>query len=432
MSLPRVRHLVALAVPAAASVLLNNAYRVLDQAAAGWIGPDAQAAIGSVTFVLILAYAAFSLVAAGAGPLVARATGAGDDAARSRLSGLSLGAAAVVGVAVWAVLYAVAGPVASALGLTGAPAALAADYLRALALCGLPIALGPVIDALFIAIGRPGWSLALHALSTLLNALLNDVFVRQAGWGVDGAAWASGLSRGVAVLLGLLVLWGLVRPRRGPLADLARVLRLGAPIALNVAAYALVYWVLLRVAISPLGPAANAALGIGFSALESVTWPIFHGLSLAVAGEVGRQLGAGRPAEAQAVARAAFPLATALGLVAAAAFYFGAEALCAPFTDDPAVFAAAVLYARVLAFSQLFVAGESLAEGVLEGAGDTRGVLWWSSPLNAARIPLAWALAIGLGWGAAGVWWAINASTWAKAAGKGWRAWRGAWARLVI
>ena len=125
------------------------------------------------------------------------------------------------------------------------------------------------------------------------------------------------------------------------------------------------YWVLLRVAISPLGPAANAALGIGFSALESVTWPIFHGLSLAVAGEVGRQLGAGRPAEAQAVARAAFPLATALGLVASAAFYFGAEALCAPFTDDPAVFAAAVLYARVLAFSQLFVAWESLAEGCL-------------------------------------------------------------------
>ncbi|MFT4980058.1 MAG: MATE family multidrug resistance protein [Myxococcota bacterium] len=44
------------------------------------------------------------------------------------------------------------------------------------------------------------------------------------------------------------------------------------------------------------------------------------------------------------------------------------------------------------------------------------------------RIPLSWFLAFPLGWGAAGVWWAINITTYAKAAGKGasviWGRWR--------
>ena len=41
--------------------------------------------------------------------------------------------------------------------------------------------------------------------------------------------------------------------------------------ALGVAAYAGVYWAMLRTSISPLGPEINAALGIGFSALEGIS-----------------------------------------------------------------------------------------------------------------------------------------------------------------
>lgn len=67
----------ALALPAALSTILNNAWRVVDQYAAQWLGIEAQAAISSFVFVLILCYAAWSAVAAGAGPLVGRATGAG-------------------------------------------------------------------------------------------------------------------------------------------------------------------------------------------------------------------------------------------------------------------------------------------------------------------------------------------------------------------
>lgn len=427
--------LLRLALPAAASVILNNAYRVIDQYAAQWIGVPAQAAIGSVTFVLILFFAVYSLVSAGAGPLLARATGAGDEDLRRRVFGRSLVAALALGLGVLMASGLGAGQVASVLGLHGPTHAEATAYIRWLALSGVGITLAPLVDAALIALGRTRQMMLLQLVATGLNALLNWWFILELGLGIRGAALASGISRGVAVGLGLWVLWREIRPERthlrwGP--EVRRVTRIGLPIALNTAAYALVYWALLRWAISPLGPAVNAALGIGFSALEGFTWPLFHGLSLGVASLVGRHLGAGQPEEARRAVRLGFPLATAAGLAAALGFWLGAEVLCSAFTDDPAVLAQAILYARVLAFSQLFVAWEALSEGTLGGAGDTRAVFWWSAPLNVLRVPLAWALAGPVGLGAAGVWWAINLTTYAKALGKGHTVLRGRWASVEV
>lgn len=297
------------------------------------------------------------------------------------------------------------------------------------------MAIEPVLDAVFIAMGRTPVALGLQVLATVLKLVLNPLLIHDAGLGLFGASLAGGLSRAVASAAGLFVLartiglrWSDLRPE----ATLRRIARIGLPITVNVAAYSAVYWILLKVAISPLGPEVNAALGVGFSALEGFTWPLFLGISLGVASLVGRRLGAGEPEQARRAARLGLPVSLAAGTASALAFYFGAGPLCAMFTSDPAVLEQAVLYARILAFSQIFVALEALSEGVLEGAGDTRTVFRWSAPLNALRVPLGWALALPLGWGAAGVWWAINLSTYLKCAGKGLAVWRGDWVHTKV
>ena len=219
-----------------------------------------------------------------------------------------------------------------------------------------------------------------------------------------------------------------VRP--GP--AIAPILRMGAPLALSTLFYAGVYWLMLRTSISPLGPAVNAALGIGFSALEGVTWPTFHGLSIAVASIVGRALGAGRPELAERALRLASPITTGLGLTAAVVFWLGGERIAAAFSLDPEVRYEATLYATALAFTQLFVAYEALYEGVLSGAGATRQVFWLSAPLNLLRIPLAWLFAFPLGLGSVGVWWAINLTSVLKTGLKWWVVRRGDWRSLEL
>jgi MATE family multidrug resistance protein len=421
-----------LALPATASALLNNAFRVIDQYAAGAVSTPAQAAIGSCTFVLIAAYALHLFVAGGVGPLAARAAGARDD----RLSAVVVNVALLGAVGTWAVVALVAGfgseHIAALLGLEGDTASQAAIFLRTLGVLGLPLAIAPSLDALFVARGQTGRMMLLQVSAALGNVLLNHLFILRMGMGVEGAALATVLARLPASAVGVWLVWpagGIRLVRDG---TVGRVVRVGAPVSLNTLAYASVYFLLLRTTISPLGPSVNAALGIGFSALEGVTYPLFLGLSLAVSSVVGRRLGAGEPHEAARAARVGFPLVTGVGVAAGCTFYFGAHALCASFTDDPEVLDNAITYARTLAWSQPWVAWEALAEGVLLGAGASRPVFWLSAPINALRVPFGWLFAFPLGMGASGAWWAINLTSVLKAALKGLAAWRGDWARMRI
>ena len=389
--------------------------------------------MGSCVFVLIGAFALHCLVAAGAGPLLAHATGAGDFVERRRVFVRALYGAVTVGLGI-AALTAVAAPaMVSLLGLTGETAEKAQIFLQVLLIGGIPATLGPTLDATFISLGRTRIMMTLQILAAVLN-YAGNVGMIAAGYDVGGTAVATVVARTVSSGIGLAVLWQLLElrasdlltPTAWVLSAYTRMLQIGAPIAVNTLAYSAVYWALLSTAISPLGKEVNAALGIGFSALEGMGYPVFLGISQAVSSIVGRRLGAGQPEEAIRAAKLAIPWTLGAGLVASAVFRFGATPICAAFTHDPLVLQEAELYARTLAWSQPFVALEALAEGVLAGAGVTMPIFLWSMPLNVLRVPLGMMFAAR--WGAVGVWWAINLTTWAKAAGKGWTAWRGDWA----
>jgi putative MATE family efflux protein len=427
--------LLKLSVPAAASVLLNNAFKVIDQYSVQWLGREAQAAVGSCTFILIGLFAIYSVIASGAGPLVARTTGARDFEQRRRIIGSALIGASVIGTGVLIMLWLGAPWICRGLGLQDDVLPLAVDYLRWLAIFGFPLVMAPLIDTVFIAVGRTLLVMALQLIATILNIVLNPVFIYALDYGIAGAAIATGISRGVAVLIGFALLWTQLRPVcAGFRSDhsLHRMIRIGLPLSWGIALYALVYWALLRVAVSPLGASVNAALGIGYSALEGFTWPVFWGLSLGVASLIGRCLGAQRPDLARRTIGLAFPLMSTLGVSAALIFWFGAEPLCGIFSSDPVVLRESILYARILAFSQLFVAYECLAEGVLEGSGDTRPILIWSAPWNLLRVPFAWYFAVHLGFGPAGIWWVINFTTLVKAAGKWSVVLRGGWQTIRV
>ncbi len=433
------RELIALALPAAASALLNNAFRLIDQQAAGSIDTPSQAAIGSCTFVLIASYAIHDLAAAGSASLVGRATGAQDLEERRAVIGQAILLALACGLGLALPLALLAPVIAGLLGLSGPTAEAATVFLQTLSLFAPGLCLFPLLDACFVAMGLSRWMMGLQIAAALLNWLLNPLLIHGIGGlpgaGVAGAAAATGIARTLCVGIGVWLLASHTGLRRQDLRwgrHIPRITRLGLPITTNILFYALVYWALLRVAISPLGPEVNAALGIGFSALEGVSYPCYLGVSLALSSIVSRRLGAGQPEQARRAGVLALPLSLGLGAAISAAFWLLPGALCAPFTRDPVVLALAVGYAQSLAFSQIAVALEAWAEGILMGAGATRAVFQWSAPLNLLRVPLGWLLAIYFGWGAVGVWWAINLTSFCKAAGKGAAAWRGNWIQLKV
>ena len=427
--------LLKLAIPSTAFTVLTHAYRSVDQYWIKDVSVEAQAAIGATVFILIAFAGVFEIVAAGVSPWVARATGAKNDEERRRAIGAGIFGSSLVYVFIALLGGLGAEFLITGVGLNGATADEAARYLRTISLTSLPLVLTPLVDLSFTAMGRAKLPMKLHALSLALNLILTPTLIHSAGLGIVGAALASNISRGVATSIGLWVLirdTGLRFENVQGGADLQKIVRIGAPVGFGTMAYAFAYWAMLITSISPLGPQVNAALGIGFNALEGFTWPCFHGVSLAVASFVGRALGEGEPEKARTAMKLGLPLVTILGLGASVIFWFGGEYLTGLFSADSRVHQVATQYAMILAASQVFVAWESLYEGVLNGAGDTKTVFYLNLPANVARIFLAWYFAFPLGFGAAGIWWAIYVTTVLKTVCKGYVSHRGAWTKISI
>lgn len=446
------RDVLRLAWPAMLSYVLGNSYRINDQFWIQRLGGDAQAAIGASMFVLIMNFALTFLAVGGTLAVVARATGAGNRELRDR----AIRSALALGVLIAALLTA-AGPaltpaIVATVGLSGEAAALAREYLGTLYLLMLPMVLVPILDHALIGMGRTRVPMVMQLVSLSLNFLLNPLLIygaeaaRQAphpcvrpvaelaaslasaagldhGLGMTGAVIATAVSRAAAVLLGLAVLVKrhhvrLARPFWSSL--IARdILTVSAPISASIALYAGVYWILLDAVMAPLGAPVIAGLGIGFQVFEGLAFPCFLGVAQATASLVGQALGARAPRAAVTAVGNAYRIGLALGLIMALAFVVGGPLLVPLFTEDGAVEHEALVYVRVLAFSQLFVAFESINEKVLTGSGMTRPALLISASGNLLRVPLAWLLAHRIDLGAAGVWWAINLTTLAKATALG-------------
>jgi putative MATE family efflux protein len=439
-----------LAWPAVLSYLLSNAYRINDQYWIQGLGGEAQAAVAATVFVVIMNFSVVFLAAGGTLSRVARATGGREFERRDGL----VASALVLAVCLWIALALFGGLatpwIVRFLGLEGPTAGFAEDYLRTLYVCSLPLVLAPALDHALIGMGNTLAMSAMELCAVLLHYALAPMLIygpeaasavdlpgaalagRAAallgieGHGIVGAAWSAALARVISVSLGLLALraaYGVrllrglrtARALGGPLLFCPEIARISLPVSLSIALYASVYWALIKWVMVPLGEPALAALGIGFTVFEGVSFPLYLGVSMAGASLVGRSLGAGRQDLARQAVRSVRVLALCLGGVVCGVFLLGAVPWSVHFSADPLVQEAVAGYVSTLAFSQIFVAFESANEKVLLGAGYTRPALWISLLGNGLRVPLAWWLAFHLGLGAHGVWWAINVTSGLKA-----------------
>ena len=446
---PRLRTLLHLAWPATCSYLLNNTYRFNDQYWIQGLGAEAQAAIGAMMFVAIMTFALYCLPASGALALVARHEGAGRPVERDRVARHALIFALGIGVVVmllgpflidWIILM---------LGQEGAAAEHAAGYLRGFFKLAPAMVLILAVDHIFIGRGYTIVPMLMQVVAVCLNFVLNPVLiygrdlmlaVETTGldalpglgllasvaealdldaMGLEGAALATGFSRLLALCIGLAVLklkfgFGFGFRRRPELKVIRRIAQISLPLAWSVFVYAGVYWVLYALVLSKLDVAVEAGFGIGFQVFEGIAFPAYLGVAMAGSSLVGRALGARDLAGAQAWVGLARRAGYALGFAFALFFYFGAMYI-APFFAQGAVLEQTLLYTQVLAFSQFFVAMETVNEKVLLGSGYTRPISVVTFVGNGLRIPLAYVFALTWGGGGAGVYWAVNVTTYMKA-----------------
>lgn len=433
-----------LAWPIIVTELLQVAYNLADTVWLGRLSTDAVAAI-SLAFPLI-----FLLISVGGGftvagsTLVAQYTGAESEASAGTVAGQTLSFITAIAVVVGVVGFFATDAMLSVLPSSPATAnqvvPMAAAYMRIFFL-GLPALFGFfVFSALMRGYGNTRAPMVVMFVSVVVNVVIDPVFIfgfesnplfgmlgapgAEAalfaatgfeGWGIEGAAFATVLSRLVATVIGVYIIFYTSAGPNVSLPDfrpqrefVAKIVRIGVPSAVEQSATALGFITLTAMVVTFV-PEVLAAYGLGNRLVSLVFLPAL-GLGRATNTIVGQNLGASKPERAERAVWMAAKAGSSVMVVIGVVAYVFAEPIVGVFIDTGTESAAqtvafGVEYVRIRAFEFGFIGVLQVVLGAYRGAGNTKTALAFSLfALWLGRIPIVYYLSFVRDFGETGIW----------------------------
>lgn len=437
-----------LAWPTVLQNMIGGLQGVIDHALVGHlVGYAGNAAIG-VAFQIFLVVMVFIVsLFTGMGVLIARYTGANDEAAVNRAAwqafltaiGLSVGVLAPVG-------YFLAPHLLGLVNAAPEVQAQALPYLRIMFVASLGMMLFFMLSGALRSAGDAKTPLKMGIALTVLNITFNIIFIRGLGpiprFGTAGAAIGMSLA---GALLSLFAVWKLFSGRwvidfRGqrwkPDWTIIRLLfKFGLPTGLQGIAMNVAGVMLLRFLGSVrLSAEAQAAYAIGYTELFSlVTWTSV-GLMGAAAALAGQNLGAGKPERSMRAVQLAAQYGVGIAAVVGLLFLTIPEALLGIFgMDQPEVVRIGVQLLAYLSLSGLFITVALTYTGGLQGTGDTKSPLYISI-ISQFLIPIGLLsiLQAGRALQPSDVWLAIVIGHATRCLLSVWRFRQGKWRQIVV
>jgi MATE family multidrug resistance protein len=392
---------------------------MVDALMVGKLGPEAIGAVGlgSAIFMGLCIFAMGLLL--GLDTLVSHAFGSGDveECHRWLVHGVVL--AVGLSIPMTAIMFWIASGL-EGWGIDPAVLALTRPYVQIVALSVLPLLLYGAFRRYLQGMGivRPVTValLAANVVNVFANWILINGRFGAPALGVDGAAWATVLSR--AAMAASLLATILYRERgatsgvfaclRLEISWFRRLLALGLPAAtqltLEVGAFAAATALAGR--LTPVSLAAHQ-IAINYAALSFMV-PL--GISSAGAVRVGHAVGRRDAIGAARAGWTALLFAVLFMVAAAAVFLLIPRPLLRAFTSDPGVLDVGVTLLFIAAVFQLFDGVQGVATGALRGLGDTRTPMLWNLGGHwAVGLPSGYVLCFTMGFGVVGLWWGLSA-----------------------
>lgn len=198
-----IKSIITFALPIMFSSLLQYNYTLVDNIIVGrYISTDALAAAGSVGPINSFIIGTALGLTSGFSIPVAHAFGAGDRKKLSKYAANSIGLAFLIGVVIVVVAHIISDPLLKLIGTDEDIIGMSSAYVNIL-YYGVPIQmLSNNFTALARAVGESKKPLYFFCVSVVVNFVLDLLFVKEFGWGIEGAALATLISYGVACSLG--------------------------------------------------------------------------------------------------------------------------------------------------------------------------------------------------------------------------------------
>lgn len=409
-----------LSIPMILEMLMESIFALVDIAYVSQVSVNAVATIGLTESVITLVYALAIGLSMAATAVVARRIGEKDvkGAREAAVQAIGLGIIISILLGILGIFYA-----KEILALMGGEPDLIAEgygYTKLLIGGNITIMLLFLINAIFRGAGDASIAMWALVLSNGLNIILDPIFIFGWGpvpeYGVMGAAIATNIGRGTAVLFQLGILffgWGKIKLAFRDLVFNLKVMVNLVKVSLGGIAQFLIgtsSWVFLMRIMSEFGSEVLAGYTIAIRVIMFTLMPSW-GMSNAAATLVGQNLGAQKPDRAEvSVWKTGKYNAYFMGLVSLVYLIF-AETIISFFNTTPTVVENGALCLQIIAIGYVFYAYGMVVTQAFNGAGDTKTptkINFFSFWMF--QLPIAYVAAIVLDFGAIGVFVAITAA----------------------
>lgn len=374
-----IKSIILFALPIMASSMLQYNYSLVDNIIVGrYVSEHALAAVGSVGPINSFIIGAALGLTTGFTIPVSHAFGERNKEKLSRYAGSSIALAFIIGCIIMIVAHIVS-PIL--LRLVGTPEEiidLSASYINVL-YYGVPIQmLSNNFTAISRSVGESKKPLYFFSVSVVLNFLLDLLFVKEFGMGVEGAAIATLISHCTACLLGGIYVFRFNKEVSITKKDLRidakiafRQIRLGIPVSIQFTVTSIGSMCLQSV-VNSFGTDVIA----GFTAagrVEGITNIPMSGLGVATQTFVGQNYGANNYERIIKSVKKIFLLDIMVSVIMSITLYTIAEPVVSVFSTDmsPEIMAAAKRYILAIAQCYSLVAVLFVMRNTLQGLGFT-------------------------------------------------------------
>ena len=394
------KQIVAFAIPMLIGNIAQQLYNTADSVIVGrYVGDNALAAVGSASPILNLLLVLFVGISVGAGIMVSQYFGAKQREDLSGTIGSCITLTAISSLFIMIIGPLVSGPLLSYLDTPESIIGWCESYLNIIFIGIVGMAYYNILGGVLRGLGDSVSALLYLLIATIVNIVLDILFVASFGMGVAGVALATAIAQALSAVL---CFWKLLR--MSDIFDMKKkylklhrkyaitTIRLGLPSGLTQAIFSMAM-IIVQSLTNSFGEMFIAATVIVMRVDGFAMMPNFS-FGTAMTTYAGQNVGAHELERVDEGAKQGTFIAMGVSAAITALILIFGKYLMGIFTDTSELVDMSMRMMRILAVGYVAMAVTQSLSGVMRGAGDTMTPMWISLITTVAiRVPVAYGIA---------------------------------------
>lgn len=394
------KRLLEFSIPLLIGNFAQQLYSTVDSIIVGkYVGDSALAAIGASTAIIFLIIVFFIGISVGAGILVAQYYGAKDKDMLSKTIGNTMVINLIISIIIMIFGLIVVRPFMELIGTPENIIDMSVSYTTICCLGIAGLSYYNILSGLLRGMGDSIMPLVYLIISTVINILLDLLFVGELNIGIAGAAYATIISQGFSAVLcylRMLKMKDIITLNKkafrldGKLS--AQLIKLGFPVGITQGIFAIAM-VLVQNLTNSFGTVAIAAVTVimrvdGFAMLPNFTF------GTAMTTYTGQNVGALKIGRVREGTKECLKIGVFTAVCLVSLIIIFGKHLMALFTNTEEIIDLSYEMMSIMAIGYVAFAVTQILSGTMRGAGDTITPMWIALiTTTAIRLPIAYGIA---------------------------------------